>query len=52
MHAEECSGVLGKHKGSLGQNAWKLMNMRVCCGVSVSASCHAKERVTRYAKNG
>lgn len=23
MHIEECEGVLGKHKGALGQNAWK-----------------------------
>ena len=23
MHAEECYGLLGKHKGELGKNAWK-----------------------------
>ena len=27
------------------------MNMRVCWGVLISASSHAKEGVTRYVKN-
>lgn len=48
MHVEECYGV---RKGELGQNAWKLVYMRVCQGVSMSARCHAKEGVTMYAKH-
>ena len=54
MHIEECQGVLGQNiKGALGQNSWKLMNMRnVCHGlVLMRAICHAKEGVTRYAKH-
>ena len=54
MHVEECSGVLGQTiKGELGQNSWKLMNMRnVCQGlVLISATCHSKEGVKRYAKD-
>ena len=37
---------MGKHKGALGHNAWKLRNKSVWHGVLVSSKC-VKEGVTR-----
>ena len=39
MHVEECLGVSENHKGELGQSAWKLINKRLCQGMSVNSRC-------------
>ena len=41
--ANVCQGLLGKHKGELGHNAWKLRNNSVWHGVLVISKCVKEE---------
>ena len=53
--ANACWGVLGSTKTTQGSTRSKCMEVneyKGASGVLMSASCHAKEGVTRYAKHG